>query len=312
MLIAFQNILRSDFNGLFKQQLLVAVSGGCDSMVLCELLRQSGINYAIAHCNFRLRGDESDADETFVEQYATKHGLKFFSARWNAEQLAKDRKLSIQEAARELRYAWFFELMRDRGFDVLLTAHHADDNLETFLINLMRGTGTAGMLGIPEKTEKIARPLLSFTREQLQDFAETSGIQWREDTSNTNTDYLRNRLRHRVLPELRALKSDISASLLQTQQYLQQTSDMADDASRIVFKQVVEMHEQRWRIDIQKLSAVSNPKAYLYDWLKRFGFTAWNDVYSLMTAETGKQVLSADYRLVCDRGGAATSAAKGR
>src|SRR5690606_18150506 len=132
MLIAFQNILRSDFNRLFKQKLLVAVSGGCDSMVLCELLRQTGLDFAIAHCNFRLRGDESDADETFVEQYATKFGLKFFSARWDAHRYATDRKLSIQEGARELRYAWFFELMHQQGFEVLLTAHHADDNLETF------------------------------------------------------------------------------------------------------------------------------------------------------------------------------------
>lgn len=302
MLAEFQNILRSNFEPLRSQKLLVAVSGGCDSMVLCELLRRSGCHMVLAHGNFGLRGADSDADEAFVKSYGHTHDIPVFSMRFDTLEFAKDHKLSVQQAARELRYAWFFELMQTHHLDVLLTAHHADDNLETLLINVLRGTGTAGLLGIPEQTDKIARPLLHFTRARIQDFATQEHIAWREDQSNTSHDYLRNQIRHEVLPALRNLRPEVSLNLRQTQQYLRQTMDLADDASRMVFKQAVEMHEDHWRIDVAKLAAVSNPNAYLYHWLQRFGFTAWDDVYGLLSAQTGKTVLSADHRLVRDRG----------
>ena len=163
MLSKFQKHLQSNFPFLQKAKILVAVSGGLDSMVLLELLFQSKYEIAVAHCNFQLRDFESDGDEDFVHSYCTKNSIQGFFQKFDTKQFAEDQKLSIQLAARKLRYEWFYELLENENFDFVLTAHHLDDQLETFLINFSRGTGLEGLTGIPSQNDRIIRPLLTFS-----------------------------------------------------------------------------------------------------------------------------------------------------
>jgi len=293
--------LQENFPFLTGKKLLLAVSGGIDSMVLTDLFRQLPFQIAMAHCNFNLRGDESLGDENFVWQYAENHQIQLFVTHFDTKAFADDFKMSIQIAARELRYRWFYELAIEEQFDYILTAHHADDNIETFLINLSRGTGLEGLTGIPPLNDKICRPLLPFSRNEIEAYANEEQLQWREDSSNASAKYVRNKLRHFVLPILKELNPSFNESFQNTSLYLQQALSMADDASRIVYRKVVEEAEEQKRINLKELLILPNYKAYLYQWLKPFGFTAWEDIYALTDATSGKQVFSEDFRLLKDR-----------
>jgi len=293
--------LQENFPFLTGKKVLLAVSGGIDSMVLTDLFRQLPFQIAMAHCNFNLRGDESLGDENFVRQYAENHQIQLFVTHFDTKAFADDYKMSIQIAARELRYRWFYELAVKEQFDYILTAHHADDNIETFLINLSRGTGLEGLTGIPPLNDKICRPLLQFSRNEIEAYANEEQLQWREDSSNASAKYVRNKLRHFVLPILKELNPSFNESFQNTSLYLQQALSMADDASRIVYRKVVEEAEEQKRINLKELLILPNYKAYLYQWLKPFGFTAWGDIYALTDATSGKQVFSEDFRLLKDR-----------
>ena len=180
----------ADFPFLKDKKLLIAISGGVDSVVLTHLLHQLKFDVSLAHCNFQLREEESDKDENFVIELGRKLSLNTITTSFDTQQFSKENKLSTQVAARELRYNWFEELIEKYQFDYVLTAHHADDNLETFLINLTRGTGLEGLTGIPVVNGNIVRPLLSFSREEILKFAKENSIDWREDKSNSETKYL--------------------------------------------------------------------------------------------------------------------------
>ena len=188
------------FPFLKEKKLLVAISGGVDSVVLTHLLHQLHFNISLAHCNFNLRGTESDLDEVFVKELGESLNIQTFTTHFNTNKYAVKNKLSTQLAARELRYNWFNSLSQENIFDYILTAHHADDNLETFIINLSRGTGLEGLTGIPPINENIVRPLLVFPREEIVTFAKNNNIEWREDKSNAETKYLRNKIRHQPSP----------------------------------------------------------------------------------------------------------------
>ncbi|MGQ2984285.1 tRNA lysidine(34) synthetase TilS [Flavobacterium sp.] len=293
MLSKLKNHLDIALPFLRERKLLLAVSGGLDSMVLSDLLRQLNYEISIAHCNFNLRGNESDGDEDFIAQYAEENNLHFFVTRFDTETFASDHKLSIQIAARQLRYLWFDELLRENNLDHLLTAHHLDDSIETFLINLTRGTGLEGLTGIPHQNGKIIRPLLPFTRDEILAYAKENNIRWREDSSNASNKYLRNKLRHDVLPLLKELNPAFADSFRHTLENLQQSRSLVEDASVLVYKQVVSERE--------KLKRLSNYKAYLYQWLNPFGFTAWEDIYALADAQSGKYIVSGSFRLLKDR-----------
>ncbi len=301
MLSRLQKHLTHNLPFLKGKKLLLAVSGGIDSIVLTELFRVLEYDIAVAHCNFNLRGKESDADEEFVRTYASYNNILFFVTRFNTTLFASENKLSVQVAARQLRYMWFDELLQENKFDYLLTAHHLDDSLETFLINFTRGTGIEGLTGIPQQNEKIIRPLLPFTREDIESYAKEKSIMWREDSSNTSDKYLRNKLRHHVLPVLKELNSSFAQSFQNTLTHLQQVKSLAEDASVLVYKQVVTEEHSRKLISIPQLMRLPNYKAYLYQWLSPLGFSAWKDIYSLVNAQPGKQVFSSSYRLLKDR-----------
>ena len=210
----FENHIAQNFSFLIGKNLLLATSGGIDSMVMVDLFHKLSFEIAMAHCNFQLRGLESFEDQNFVQNYAQTNEIPLFLTQFDTQAFAKDYKLSTQVAARELRYNWFYELLETKKYDYILTAHHADDNLETFLIHLSRGTGLDGLTGIPAKNGKVIRPLLIFSRDEIEQYAIENSIQWREDSSNASEKYLRNKIRHNLVPILKELNPDFLSSLL--------------------------------------------------------------------------------------------------
>lgn len=301
MLSKLRTHLSQNLSFLHGKKLLLAVSGGVDSMVLVHIFNALGYDIAIAHCNFGLRGEESDDDTEFVQGYATKNMILHFITRFDTARFASDNKLSVQVAARQLRYIWFDEVIQENEFDYLLTAHHLDDSLETFLINFSRGTGLRGLSGIPKQNGKIVRPLLPFTRTDIEQYAKEHNITWREDSSNASDKYLRNKIRHQVVPLLKEINPSFYNSFTTTIESLQQSVSLADDAAVMVYQQVVAEMPQSKTIDLNALLKLPNYKAYLYHWLSPLGFSAWCDIYNLVHSQPGKYVLSDSYRIIKDR-----------
>ncbi|WP_418262690.1 tRNA lysidine(34) synthetase TilS [Flavobacterium faecale] len=301
MLEHFKKQLSTKFPFLENKKLLLATSGGLDSMVMLDLFQKSNYPIAIAHCNFQLRGLESFDDQKFIQEYAEKNAVPIFITQFDTTAFAKDFKLSTQVAARELRYNWFYELLETEAYDYILTAHHADDNLETFLINLSRGTGLEGLTGIPEHNGNLVRPLLTYTRQEILDYAQKNAIEWREDSSNASDKYLRNKIRHDLVPLFKELNPQFMETFQKTQSYLQDASVMVEDASIMVYQQVVSQDDEVFYIDLLQLLKLPNYRSYLYQWLKDFGFSSWGDIYDLVDGMSGKQILSSHFRLLKDR-----------
>ena len=298
----FTTHINQNLKFLSESNILIAISGGLDSIVLTHLCKAAGLKIALAHCNFNLRGAESDADEEFVLNLADHHDLEVFIQHFSTEVYANSQKLSIQMAARELRYNWFIDLAADLKFDYILTAHHADDNLETFLINLTRGTGLNGLTGIPKINGNIIRPLLPFTRTKLEHYAQEHHLEWREDSSNVSDKYLRNKIRHQVIPVLKEINTELLESFKKTLETLNDTADIVEESVNAVAKRAIETIDgNQIKYKISEFKRVNNPKAYLYELFKDFGFTEWNDVLNLLDAQSGKFVLSETHRLLKDR-----------
>lgn len=301
MLVKFQKHFSQNFPNATSKKIAVAISGGLDSMVLTDLLLKSGFEITLLHCNFNLRDSESDADTTFVTAFAKENKLQNYVQSFDTKQFASDYKLSIQMAARKLRYDWFEEKISELNIHFLATAHHADDTLETILINLSRGTGLDGLIGIPVQNGKIIRPLLPFSRNEILAYAEENSIKWREDSSNTSTKYQRNKLRHEVIPILKEANPQILNSLQDTIQNLKQIQSLVADASRIIYSDVVQETFAGFVIILDRFLELPNYEAYLYQWLQPFGFTSWDDIYALPKAQSGKQVFSPTHVLTKNR-----------
>ena len=289
------------FSFLKGKKLLIAISGGVDSVVLTHLLHQLKFDISLAHCNFQLRSEESDKDEEFVKNLGKKLNLNTYTIRFNTNEYAANNKLSTQLAARELRYSWFEKLSNEHSFSHLLTAHHADDNLETFLINLSRGTGLEGLTGIPPINGSIVRPLLVFSREEILNYAKQNNIEWREDESNSETKYLRNKIRHQVTPILKELNASVLKNFNKTIDHLKESQQIIDDKIEEVAHEIIAKEGDLLKINIEKLLKLPNPKPYLYQLLKPYEFKEWNDVYNLIYAQSGKQILTKNYTLLKDR-----------
>jgi len=298
----FKTHINSNLSFLKEGKLLIAISGGIDSVVLTHLCYSLKLDIALAHCNFNLRGTKSDADEDFVVDLAENLDVEVFTQSFDTEAYANEHKLSMQMAARELRYNWFYELSEQLHYDYILTAHHADDNLETFLINLSRGTGLDGLVGIPEQNDKIVRPLLPFSRHNIEVYATKQTIKWREDASNASDKYLRNALRHQVTPKLKELSPNLLQNFQKTIVYLQESQSIIKDRIDLIKDLVVSNNEDdSLSFSITELQKLKNPKAYLFQLLNTYGFTEWNDITNLLDAQTGKQILSATHRLIKNR-----------
>ncbi|MES2850113.1 MAG: tRNA lysidine(34) synthetase TilS [Bacteroidota bacterium] len=318
-------------NNLFqpKDKLLLAVSGGVDSVVLCELCHQAGYDFVMAHCNFQLRGEESERDEAFVRKLAEKYGVKVFVKRFDTDKYAAERKKSIQEAARDLRYKWFLEICTDgtvRGEKLerhdktgwhatidftkqkilIATAHHANDSAETLLMNFFKGTGIKGLQGIKPRHDLLIyliRPLLFARKEELLAFAKQSNLSYVEDSSNSSDKYTRNYFRNQLLPSIKKVYPDVENNLIDN---LTRFSEI-----EILYQQAIEQHKKKliekkgieFHIPVLKLLKTEPLQTVLYEIIKEFGFTSHQvtDAIALLKSETGKYIQSSTHRIIKNR-----------
>lgn len=301
MKLSLQKHINTNFPFIEGKKLLIAISGGIDSVVLAHLLHELGYEILLAHCNFKLRGKESDLDEEFVGALGEKLKVRTFVKKFDTEQYAEKRKLSIQLAARELRYQWFSEVRKEHHLDYLVTGHHADDNLETFLINMSRGTGLEGLTGIPKQNKEIIRPLLPFSREEIVAYAKMNQIAWREDASNSETKYIRNKIRHQIIPVLKEINPNLLNSFSRTITHLEESSAIITQKVKEITLEILSNVGDEVRIDIEKMLKLATPKAYLYELLKPYNFTEWDNVFDLLIAQSGKQISSKSHVLLKDR-----------
>ncbi|MEM7084532.1 MAG: tRNA lysidine(34) synthetase TilS [Bacteroidota bacterium] len=301
MLARFKSHIDRQLPMLNNAKLLIACSGGLDSVVLTHLLHKLNFSLALAHCNFSLRGSESDGDATFVQEWAAQLAIPFYLEEFDTEAFASEHRLSTQMAARKLRYDWFEVILNEIKFDYLLTAHHADDDLETFLINLSRGTGLKGLTGIRAVHNKVVRPLLPFSRMEILNYAKSNELYWREDSSNGKSDYLRNNLRLNVVPHYKDSVKGLLSQFIKTQKHLADSEALIEDYILLVQKLVMKETDDGFEIDIPKIKELSHTSALLYEILHPFGFSAWSDISDLLTGQSGKQVFSPTHRILKDR-----------
>lgn len=303
MIEAFKTYISERILFVKSNKLLVAVSGGKDSMVLCNLLENTGYKISVAHCNFSLRGEEADNDEKFVIAYCKKNKIPCFHTKFNTAIYAKSKGISIQMAARELRYNWFNELMVEHEFDYLLTAHHANDNIETFFINLLRGSGTNGLKAILPKQGKLVRPLLFATREEIDVYVKENKVAFREDSSNREDKYLRNYLRLHIIPAFKKLNPSFEQTLTDEIEVLQQTNLILIKEVEKQRKKLLIKDGSALKISIDKLNKTTAAKLILFELIKDFGFNSSqaNDIYDALQGQSGKTFVSDTHMLVKDR-----------
>ena len=292
-------------NNLFspKDKLLLAVSGGVDSVVLCELCHQAGFDFGIAHCNFQLRGDDSDRDENFVRELAVKYNTPLYVVRFDTKKEAKQRKLSTQETARELRYKWFEETRKAEGYNYILTAHHADDNVETVLMNFFRGTGIRGIGGIEPKHNHIIRPLLFARRIELEKFLQENELSFVSDITNQSEDYSRNYFRIKLIPLLEKIYPEVNENILDNIGRFREVE--------LLYKQAIEQHKKKLlvpqgneiHIPVLKLKKSEPVHTIVYEIIKDYGFTSQqvNEVIALLDSESSKYICSSTHRIIKNR-----------
>ncbi|GAB4018977.1 tRNA lysidine(34) synthetase TilS [Spirosoma koreense] len=294
-------------NQLFRptDRVLLAVSGGLDSVVMAELFHQLGQPFAIGHVNFGLRDAESDADALFVENKAKQYGVPFHVIRFDTAALAVERGLSIQMVARELRYDWFAQLLQQHSYTCVATAHHLNDVLETMLLNLTRGTGIAGLHGIAPSHNGIVRPLLFATRSQLAEYAESRNLTYREDRSNAEDKYARNRIRHHVVPVLTVLNPGFWQTLLRTVERLRATETLLRTELERSWQNLVEVTGEQTLLPTVRLLGQPEPAFQLFEWLKPLGFTAdqTGQMIQALTQPTGQLFRSPTHQITHERDG---------
>lgn len=284
-------------------KILLAVSGGVDSMVMMHLFHRKGMQCSVAHCNFQLRGAESDGDEQFVSAQANRLGFSIFISRFDTKSYAAENKLSIQMAARELRYAWFDKLVKVQENDKIAVAHNKDDNLETFLINLSRSSGIAGLTGIHSSSGNIIRPLLFASRETIMKYAKDQDIDFREDSSNASDKYLRNYLRHNIIPAMQKAVPHFSESVAHCMENLTEVNKIYDNTINLWTKSIVKHEKDTVTIDIAQLVSSASPQSVLFEVLKPYHFhsAVIDEILQAADAISGKQFFSSTHRLVKDR-----------
>ncbi|MDR0415536.1 MAG: tRNA lysidine(34) synthetase TilS [Prevotellaceae bacterium] len=282
--------------------LLVTVSGGVDSMTLLHLLRAAGYRVAVAHCNFRLRGSESDGDEQLVRSCCSQQNIPIFVAHFDTREYAKKNAISIQMAARELRYAWFESVAAEHGFDKIAVAHNANDNVETFFLNLARSTGLRGLSGMAAAQGRIVRPLLFASRPEILRYAQEHSILFREDSSNSQVKYARNRIRHNILTELAALNPSILPTIQGCMERIRATQCLVAGIVDDLQKRACFRQENRLYIKISELPA-EQPEFWLFELLHEYGFSGATagDVAAALNGSPGKVFYSSTHRLLKDR-----------
>jgi len=293
--------INAKFSFLYDKNLLIAISGGIDSVVLTHLLHKLHFKISLAHCNFSLRGKESNEDEEFVKELGEKLEVQTHTIKFETEAYAEEKGISTQMAARDLRYSWFQKIAKENNIDYIVTGHQKDDVLETFFINLTRGTGLDGLTGIPEIQGNIVRPFMLFSRNDILIYAAKKKILWREDRTNSSIRYVRNKIRHKIIPVLKELNPNLLETFYNTLENLKGSQQIVKDRVQNVKEKMTKIHKNELHFSIDELKNLSNPKIYLFEILKEYGFTEWNDVADLLECQSGKQVLSKTHRLLKDR-----------
>jgi tRNA(Ile)-lysidine synthase len=299
-----------------KDKLLLAVSGGIDSVVLCELSKQTGYDFVIAHCNFQLRAEESERDEQFVKDLGKKYGVETFVKRFDTERYATEKKISIQEAARELRYSWFAQLIissetvaetpdsRLSTPDYILTAHHADDNAETVAMNFFRGTGLHGLTGIPVSAGHIRRPLLPFSKEELIQFAKENKLDYMEDSSNQSSKYTRNFFRNEIIPAISKVYPQVKENLQDNINRFKEIEKLYKLSVGTIIKKLCKEKGNEVHIPVKQLMAFQN-RALIYEIIAGYGFSEKqvDEVLKLAESDSGKYIQSPEssYRIIRHR-----------
>jgi tRNA(Ile)-lysidine synthase len=286
------------------ERILLAVSGGIDSTVMAHLFHQSGLRFAIAHCNFYLRGKESEEDAVFVKKLANKFNVPFYLKKFETSAFASGKGISIQMAARELRYDWFEEIRAQEKFDLVATAHHLDDQVETFLINLIRGTGIAGLHGIPIKNGSIIRPMMFAYRKDIEQFATQHKIPFRTDLSNHETKYLRNKLRHEVIPILCSINPEIQKGVTGTIKRLAEFEKIGDRVVKDWLKSVIIQQGGDTWLNIGDILKMDPPEPFLWEFISGFGFneTQAGNMLASLDKNNRRVFHATKYKLVKDKG----------
>jgi tRNA(Ile)-lysidine synthase len=301
---AFKNYVADERLFTPEDRLLLAVSGGLDSTVLSDLAYRAGLNFTIAHCNFQLRGAESDRDEAFVRQLAQRYNREVLVKRFETSAYAVTRHLSVQAAARELRYDWFRKVTDEWGEKtVIVTAHHLDDNIETMVMNFFRGTGLTGLRGMLPRQGRIAHPLLFAGREELRRFAEESQLTWVEDSSNESDKYTRNFFRHRILPLVEQVYPSALHNLADNLNRFRETESLYREAIDRQKKKLLVQKGEEIHVPVLKLKKTGSLSTLIYELFSPYGFTPHQagGIVGLLDSPSGKYICSATHRLLKDR-----------
>lgn len=292
-------------NGLLEKEnkVLLAVSGGIDSVVMAHLFIRLGTKIAIAHCNFCLRGDESDKDEDFVRHFAEENGVPFYSVRFGTKDFAAENGISIQMAARQLRYEWFEKIRKENSFTSVAIAHNLNDNIETMIINLTRGTGLTGLTGIRVSGNRIIRPLLFASRLRITEYCNFYSIPYREDKSNAETKYARNKIRHLVIPVLKEINPSVEETLNETASRLAGIDEILSGYVSQILTTISRNEGKNTIINIKKLREVNPSDSLIFELFSRFEITGATlpDLKRLFTGKTGKQIFTRTHRLLRNR-----------
>lgn len=291
-----EQLFLAEINPYKECNFVLAISGGVDSMVLANLFLINNLNFSIAHCNFQLRGKESDDDELFIKKWCSEKDIKLYNKKFSTEDYCKKNKLTIQMGARELRYEWFSELIDKEKYDFIVTAHHIDDQLETFIINSIRGTGIDGLVGIPDKINKIIRPLLMSSKDQIIEYSKVNKINYREDSSNDKEDYLRNKIRHSVIPYLKSDDDNVLLKFKTTIENLNSTKIFVQKVISKIRDRVFIYEGENIITDIDLLKDLDPIEFYIHELYKDFEFN-YKEVMKLFDSDSGKYISSSNYNM---------------
>jgi tRNA(Ile)-lysidine synthase len=285
------------------ESILLGVSGGIDSMVMADLFIKSGMETGIAHCNFCLRAKESDMDEDLVKQLALNNKIPFYSKRFYTKAHAEKNGISVQMAARNLRYEWFERTAKEYGFNKIAVAHNLNDNIETLLINLTRGTGITGLTGMKPVNGNIIRPLLFATRDAITKYADTCGITYREDKSNAETKYSRNKIRHLVIPVLRDINPSIDRTLTETAERFTGIEEIVSLFTEDLREKLITQNDNDIVFNISLLQCYLHNHAIIFELFKQFGITSAmvKDIVTVINGNTGSRIITDKYRIIKNR-----------